>query len=250
MYKKIIYDFGSNNGDDIPYYLLKSDLVIAVEANPILCDLIEIRFKDQISNGTLIVENCVISIGKTSEKVPFYIHKNHHVLSQFPKPVNDAQFEEVSLPSKNVIELIQKYGDPHYIKIDIEHYDEIILRELFLNNIVPPYISAESHSIDVFATLVALGKYNSFKLVDGGTVSSRYQDYDIFTTDGSVKYSFPPHSAGPFGNDISGQWMTSENFFRVLAFSGLGWKDIHASNIEIPEPSYAPQPHFTMTMNF
>ena len=115
---------------------------------------------------------------------------------------------------------------------------------------MPPFISAESHSIDVFATLVALGKYNSFKLVDGGTVSSRYQDYDIFTTDGSVKYSFPPHSAGPFGNDISGQWMTSENFFRVLAFSGLGWKDIHASNIEIPEPSYAPQPHFTMTMNF
>ena len=30
MNKKIIYDFGSNNGDDIPYYLLKSDLVIAV----------------------------------------------------------------------------------------------------------------------------------------------------------------------------------------------------------------------------
>jgi predicted O-methyltransferase YrrM len=38
MKKKIIYDFGSNNGDDIPYYLLKSDLVIAVEANPALCD--------------------------------------------------------------------------------------------------------------------------------------------------------------------------------------------------------------------
>ena len=39
--KKIIYDLGSNNGDNIPYYLLKSDLVIAVEANPKLCEIIK-----------------------------------------------------------------------------------------------------------------------------------------------------------------------------------------------------------------
>ena len=46
--KKIIYDIGSNNGDDIPYYLLKSDLVIAIEANPKLCNLIEEKFKNEI----------------------------------------------------------------------------------------------------------------------------------------------------------------------------------------------------------
>ena len=55
MNKKIIYDFGSNNGDDISYYLLKSDLVIAVEANPVLCNHIKKRFKQQILNGNLIV---------------------------------------------------------------------------------------------------------------------------------------------------------------------------------------------------
>ena len=42
--KKIIYDFGANNGDDIPYYLMKADEVIAVEANPKLCDVIKNRF--------------------------------------------------------------------------------------------------------------------------------------------------------------------------------------------------------------
>ena len=61
MNKKIIYDFGSNNGDDISYYLLKSDLVIAVEANPVLCNHIKKRFKQQILNGNLIVENCVLN---------------------------------------------------------------------------------------------------------------------------------------------------------------------------------------------
>ena len=32
--KKIIYDFGAARGENIPYYLLKSDLVVAVEADP------------------------------------------------------------------------------------------------------------------------------------------------------------------------------------------------------------------------
>jgi len=244
MKKKIIYDFGSNNGDDISYYLLKSDLVIAVEANPTLCDRIKNRFKEYISNGNLIVENCVLSAGESSDQVAFYIHKMHHVLSQFPRPRNTDQFEEVFLPSKNVNELIRKYGDPYYIKIDIEHYDHLILRELFINNIYPPYISSESHSIEVFASLVALGKYNSFKLVNGASVSNTYKDYEISTNNGSIKYSFPKHSAGPFGNDISGSWMNANNFFLVLANAGLGWKDIHASNIEKLDPNYLTSPTF------
>jgi len=31
--------------------------------------------------------------------------------------------------------------------------------------------------------------------------------------------------------------MNTVNFFKLLAFAGLGWKDIHASNIETPSPS-------------
>ena len=83
--KIIIYDIGSNNGDDIPYYLLKSDLVVAVEANPRLCDLIKNRFKEEINNGSLVVENCVVQINDQIDKVPFYIAKNNHVLSFISK---------------------------------------------------------------------------------------------------------------------------------------------------------------------
>ncbi|SDB18623.1 hypothetical protein SAMN05660653_00921 [Desulfonatronum thiosulfatophilum] len=42
-------------------------------------------------------------------------------------------------------------------------------------------------------------------------------------------YSFPLHSAGPFGNDVDGAWMNASTFLRVLALEGLGWKDIHAT---------------------
>ena len=248
--KKIIYDVGSNNGDDIPYYLLKSDLVIAIEANPKLCDLIKERFKNDISIGKLIVENCVVQIEKTSLEVPFYIHKNSHVLSQFPKPLNIEDFNEVKLPSKNIIDLIKKYGDPYYIKIDVEHYDNVILKELLNNKIVPPYISCESHSIEIFATLVSSGNYKSFKLVDGATVSKKYQNHEIQTLNGKKKYSFPNHSAGPFGNDIVGPWLTANNFFQLLGFVGLGWKDIHATYIDEPDKNYKVKPHVNISVKF
>ena len=54
-----------------------------------------------------------------------------------------------------------------HIKIDLEHFDTEILRALFLNNVFPPYISAEAHSVDPFAIMLALGKYKSFQIVEG-----------------------------------------------------------------------------------
>jgi hypothetical protein len=51
-----------------------------------------------------------------------------------------------------------------------------------------------------------------------------------------ILYSFPFHSAGPFGNDVDGAWMTGDNFLRVLALEGLGWKDIHATNTAVADP--------------
>ena len=71
--KKTIYDFGANNGDDIPYYLMKADVVVAVEANPILCQLMYERFLPQIKQGRLIVENCVITSENDGVDVDFYI---------------------------------------------------------------------------------------------------------------------------------------------------------------------------------
>jgi len=55
---KIIYDVGSNNGSDIPYYLHKADLVVAIEANPVLTYGIKTRFQAEIASGRLVVEGC------------------------------------------------------------------------------------------------------------------------------------------------------------------------------------------------
>ena len=227
----VIYDFGANNGDDIPYYLLKADRVVAVEANPVLAAEIERRFAEVIATGQLEVITKVLTADQEPVAVPFYLHRANHVLSQFPPPDDPADFERIVLPSIPVVELIARFGAPHYVKIDIEHYDEAILRALFAAGIRPPLISAEAHSFEVFAGLVALGGYRAFKLVDGITVPQRYRDHPIATPGGPARHSFPEHSAGPFGDDIPGPWLSTEAFMRLLAAEGFGWKDIHATSL-------------------
>lgn len=237
--RKIIYDFGANNGDDLPYYLKKADLVVAVEANPALCRQIEERFSAAIREGRLRVENCVLVTDSTEPQVYFYLHKRRHVLGQYPPPDESviADYDKLLLPSQPVMEILRKHGTPYYIKIDIEHYDEAILKELFRNGIRPPYISAEAASIQVFALLAAMGEYSAFKLVDGATVAKKYKAYRISIDRGRESYSFPAHSAGPFGEDIAGDWMNADELFRVLAARGLGWKDIHATSLVQLDPS-------------
>ncbi|MFN5513307.1 MAG: FkbM family methyltransferase [Cyanobacteriota bacterium] len=227
--KAIIYDIGANNGDDIPYYLKKADVVVAVEANPDLCRQMRERFPSEIQQGRLVIENCVLTSEGQGETVPFYVHKTVHVRSQFPPPRhNPDEFERVLLPGKSVSQLIEEHGYPYYIKIDIEHYDHILLRSLFKSGIRPFYLSAESHNIEVFLLLTSLGGYNSFKVVNGSSVANEYCNYPIKTIDGEEVYSFLPHSAGPFGEDVAGSWTDSAGLFRRLQSEGLGWKDIHA----------------------
>jgi FkbM family methyltransferase len=231
MSSKIIYDFGSNNGDDIPYYLKKADVVVAVEADPKLAELIRLRFRTEIAHGRLFLENCVLVASGSLATVAFYVHRTNNVLSQLPKPpaAEIGSFDELMLPTSTPKRLIEKYGPPFYIKIDIEHCDAAILNELFTHGIRPPFISAESHSIEVFALMVAAGGYRSFNLVEGHSVSSRYREHSIKTALPHERYSFPHHSAGPFGEDIAGPWMLPETFFKRLALEDLGWKDIHAT---------------------
>ena len=169
--------------------------------------------------------------------MPFYIHQGHSVLNQLARPSDEdmPNFREVRLPTKRVMDIVNTHGAPYYIKIDLEGLDGEILRELFAYNIFPPYLSAESHGIDVFCILVASGAYPSFKLLDGDSVGSTYVSHDIQTDMGLIHHHFPVHSAGPFGNDIIGPWECPNTFFQTLSRAGLGWKDIHVSKLDGPE---------------
>jgi FkbM family methyltransferase len=225
---KVIYDLGANSGLNIPYYLLKADKVVAVEANPALARKIINRFQSEITVGRVCVENCALvnSLNQTSE-ITFYVHNRIDVWSTVKTPSSEHlhEFKQLQVPCKNVVDLIRVHGDPFYIKVDIEGLDAEILTDLFNAQIVPPYISAEVHNIDVFCALVQLGKYNSFKLVDGQTVPVKYRSWHVHALDRSqVSYSFPCDSAGPFGNDVDGAWLDRQSFMplrSILQISAL-----------------------------
>lgn len=220
--EKIVYDFGANNGNNIPYYLLRFDKVIAIEANPELADYIRNKYSEYIKEKRLFVENCAVS-NKNAE-VDFYIHKTNNVLSQLPKPENLDDFNLVKVVSVKPSDIIKKYGEAEYIKIDVEHSDVEIISDIFNSGIFPNYISAEVHDISVFSLLTYTNTYGYFKILDGKSVSDVYKNIDI----SGKLYSFPFHSAGPMFEDISQKPLNKTELFNELSVLGLGWKDIHA----------------------
>jgi FkbM family methyltransferase len=237
MNQSVIYDFGMNNGDDVEYYLLKGDRAVGVEANRSLCELVEERFRKEIDDGRLVILNVALADSESAGPVAFYLHKTNHVLSQLPRPAEQDlhNFEEVEVAARTPASIVREFGEPSYIKIDVEHFDLAVLKNLFGAGIFPPEISAESHSVDVFACLVANG-YTSFNLVDGLTVGKCYGSASIATTAGPSQFRFQEHSAGPFGEDIRTPWEDANTFLYTLAAAGLGWKDIHASRVIPPRP--------------
>ncbi len=238
--KKVIYDLGCHNGSNIPYYLLKADLVVVADANPKLCELILYKFQKEIQEKRLIVENCIISHEASGEKKLFYIFEKLDVLSTiYPetklyfenKEIKKTDYVQIEMISKNILDLIYEFGDPFYIKIDLENYDHMILREILNNKIYPKYISSECQNLEVFNLMTNNDKYNFFKL----NTLSKWKDvylekYQIKNLSGlEINYEFPIHSAGPFGEDIKGNWLP-RNEFELQFFSngGPSWVDIHA----------------------
>lgn len=236
----LVYDFGMNNGDDTDYYLAKGHRVVGVEANPALCEACRLRFGAAIGDGHLTILNVALSEADTGT-IDFYLHRTNHVLSQVQPPAPDrrAAFEAIRVPQRTASAIVREHGAPHYVKIDLEGIDQIVLADLFAHGIRPDFISAESHTVAVFAALVAAG-YRAFNLVDGSSVAQVYGDAEIAGADGPRRHAFPHHSAGPYGEDLRTPWLDADAFFYHLAAERLGWKDIHASRVIEPGP--APRP--------
>lgn len=232
MEQDVIYDFGMNNGDDLPYYLKKARKVVGVEANPDLCAYVRDRYQGAVYDGRLVILNCVLTDQATCEKATFYIHQNYHVLSQFPKPGAEFldKFEAIELVQRTASSIISEYGRPHFVKIDLEHYDQYVLKEISSARIQPAYVSVEMHDFVVYDILKSMG-YTSFNTVDGETVPEKYNNLRFNDVEGGeCSYSFPYHSAGPFGSDIvETPWLGIAEMDCYLRNLEPGWIDLHAS---------------------
>jgi len=235
---KIIFDFGSNNGQNLQYFLEKAEIVVCVEANTILTEKIKITFDKYIKNNSLFIENvCLSEINGVKD---FYISKKNDVLSTLTSPENYKNWQKITVPSITPSNLIKKYANKlsikeiEYIKIDLEGYDHIILDDLFKNNIYPKYISVEVHNSMVI-NLILNSPYKSFKFIEGFEIGNSIKKVKFLNHRQEVSIiNFVPHSSGPYGDDIPGKYYSKDSVINYFLNNGLGWRDICCS-LEIKE---------------
>lgn len=229
---RLAYDCGMHNGDDAAYYLFKGYNVVAIEADPILCEQANKRLQTYIDNGRLTILN--IAIGASSGTSTFSVHEKHPVLSTL-EPRQGEDWRSIEVQVRPLSAVVTEYGAPDLIKIDIEGHDLVAIRDLKQHAIRPPVISAEAHEIYVVDELISWG-YQRFKLIPCARIGilPEFTDLIVRRIDGSTDtFTFKPHSAGPVGDDAPGEWMNADDIkvawlIREQTY-GHGWFDVQAS---------------------
>jgi FkbM family methyltransferase len=233
-----LIDVGANVGDTIPYYLGRGFRVIAIEANPDLAQTIERKFAAAIRDKLVVVMNtCVVAHeGPVAE---LNIHTTNNQLST-AVPVGGPgarEYTRVQVPALRMKELARY--NPLAVKIDVEHLDSAILKDMFDASFMPPYLSVEAHNPDVLCRLVA-ADYAEFKIVEGRYVASPLYAQVIDRNGKAEKYQFEAHDAGPIGEDVPGPWLTLAQTFEYFCEHGFGWKDLHARHPQVSAHCVSP----------
>ena len=128
----LCFDVGANVGNRITTMLLLGAKVVAIEPQKSCQLVLQAKFSNKI---TLIKEGLSSQI----EKKIFYI-SNANVLSSFSKEwinnVSESRFnqykwtESLEIQMTTIDNLINKYGIPKFIKIDVEGYELEVLKGL------------------------------------------------------------------------------------------------------------------------
>jgi FkbM family methyltransferase len=269
--RTLVVDVGMNDGNDTAYYLHCGYKVVAVEANPILSAQAEERFRREVAEGRLKVLN--IGIARNKGENDFWVAESNHQWSSFSKPIATRRGatvlpEPIRVKCLPLSAVIEDYGVPFYLKMDIEGHDLIGLESLSEGN-TPLYISVEfahGHETKLLERLVSLS-YKRFKLINQLTFTDKMPIFDHesglrilrkvyrhtppirpliraivqrsdFDLSRRVKnWVFPEGSSGPFAEQTYGHWTTAAKIrdkYNTLrrAYEKAGvvfWWDLHAT---------------------
>jgi FkbM family methyltransferase len=223
MINNLIFDLGFHKGEDAEFYLSKGYNVVAVEANPFLCEEAEIKFKDEIKSGQLILYNKAIS-SDSKKPIDFFISPTRTEVSSVYKEIAEQDGSTATKVSVRTIMLFQLFGlhgIPDYIKCDVEGVDVEVAKQIY-NSVKPKYISFELNKIDyasIFSYL-SLSGYNEFQIIN--------------------QIHNKQHCSGEFGPYLDpNKWLTyDEALSRYTKYRdlkiidnvnlGVGWVDLHA----------------------
>ena len=128
---RTIFDLGMNNGEDTAFYLRRGFNVVALEANPALCESARRRFRKEISDGRLNLLN--VAIADKPGHAKFYVNlQNDHWSSLDADWArrDSTTFKEITVECVTLASLFTDFGVPYYMKIDVEGADQSVLEQL------------------------------------------------------------------------------------------------------------------------
>lgn len=214
---ELIFDLGANVGGNIKYYLSKAKKVVAVEANPELCEALKNEFKNEIDSGRLFLVEACLTVSSTNEIVGFYINKFTTGLGRFTEPkINPLDYEKIKVPSISYKTLIETYGLPDFVKIDLEGYDRVILNYMLENELLPNYLQFENQGFETLSKILETNKYQSFNIVS-------FYNYAKFYEKSTLRF------AGPFREEIKSPWLSKNNLISLYKSLNNSWLDVHMS---------------------
>jgi FkbM family methyltransferase len=222
MRQNLIYDIGLHLGTDSEFYLKKGFNVVGVEADPAIAAKAADRLKAYVDAGRLTIVNKAIA--HDQGPITFFVSDVSENSTTDPKWAErnrslGASISEITVPGIPFYRLLEEYGVPYYLKIDIERADTLCLEGLLASVDRPKYVSLESSKIsfdDVvneFCLLQRLG-YRKYKIVAQHRVEK--QRLPNPAREGQfVDHVFTHGSSGAFGRELPGEWISPEQALKV-----------------------------------
>ncbi len=177
--RNLIFDIGAHRGEDTVFYLMKGFRVVAVEANPELVAHLHQTLGPAVQSGQLVIVDKILS-PQSFEKRAFYRNPamslwgtTHQDMVTRNETIWDAGIsEKMELETISLMDLMNLFGVPYYLKVDIEGDDLMCIQQLIgvPEQERPHYISIESEKVHwsalmrEFQSFTELG-YDAFQAI-------------------------------------------------------------------------------------
>lgn len=217
----LVYDVGMNNGNDTAYYLHRGFRVVAIEADPSLCEAAAKRFSAALQAKRLSIVN--IGIAAKPGTAEFWICDQKREWNSFNRTVaarDGLPHHSIEIPCQTFRWVVAHFGVPRFLKVDIEGNDWLCLEDLRHLAERPEYVSFEIGDINAFvAKLTSLG-YRSFKCISQFNFSPL--ELPISGAERKVEsevdqprryidgWHFMTGDSGPFGERTLGRWQSAD----------------------------------------
>ena len=148
-----VYDVGMHDGTDTAFYLQQGYAVLAIEADPLLAALAVERFAAPIAAGQLQILN--VGIAEDTGAATFWVCDDNSVWNSFDRTIasrNASRHHPVEIETRRFADILETFGVPDYLKIDIEGCDSLCVADLD-RRVLPRFISVETECVGDDVTL-------------------------------------------------------------------------------------------------